>query len=219
MPDAETTMQSYYAARAAEYDQIYQKPERQADLQRLRLWLPTLFTDSRLFEVACGTGYWTQVIEPLVSEIVALDSSPETIAIAQSRAPRDKVKFLIGDAYDLPRNQGEFTSAFAGFWFSHVPKHRQREFLLGLGKILAPRATVILLDNRYVEGSSHPITETDSEGNRYQTRKLKDGTTHRVLKNFPPETELRSLVDGLGEAAIYTEFEYYWVFKYEAVPR
>jgi hypothetical protein len=56
-----------------------------------------------------------------------------------------------------------------------------------------------MLDNRYVEGSSTPVTERDAEGNGYQSRKLADGSTHLVLKNFPTEAELRSLAADLGE--------------------
>ncbi len=207
-------MQSYYAARASEYDRIYQKPERQADLQRLQQWLPPLFAGSRLLEIACGTGYWTQFIAPVASEVVALDASPETIAIAKHRVAEEAVKFLVGDAYSLPKDQGTFSAAFAGFWFSHVPKNRQREFLTGLGDVLNPGATVLLLDNLYVPGSNLPITEQDSDGNTYQTRTLDDGSTHRVLKNFPSDAALSALIVGLGDCAEFTRFEYYWAFRY-----
>ena len=55
-------MQTYYAARATEYDQIYLKPERQADLRAIEAWLPPFFTGARVLEVACGTGYWSASI-------------------------------------------------------------------------------------------------------------------------------------------------------------
>ena len=51
---------TYYAARAREYERIYHKPERQADLARLREAVPAPFTNRTVLEVACGTGYWTQ---------------------------------------------------------------------------------------------------------------------------------------------------------------
>ena len=55
-------MQSYYAARAGEYDAVYEKPERQADLRQIEQWLPSALYGERLLEVACGTGYWTQFL-------------------------------------------------------------------------------------------------------------------------------------------------------------
>lgn len=216
MSNSEASMQSYYAARAPEYDRIYQKPERQTDLKLLMRWLPPIFAGSRLLEVACGTGFWTQFVAPVASEVVAIDASAETMAVAKGRVLEGKVKFLVGDAYRLPEDQGKFSAAFAGFWFSHVPKSRQREFLAGLGRMLNPGATVLLLDNLYVAGSSLPISEQDADGNTYQTRQLDDGSTHRVLKNFPSEAELNALLAGLGERAVFTKLEYYWAFQYEA---
>lgn len=214
MTTTETAMRSYYVARAPEYDRGYQRPELQVDIRALQQWLPSLFVGARLLEVACGTGFWTQFIAPVASEVVAVDAAPETLNIAKTRVPKHKVKFLVGDAYRLPQDQGQFNAIFAGFWFSHVPRWRQREFLVGLGTLLAPGAKVLLLDNLFGEGSNYPITEHDEDGNTYQTRKLDDGSTHLVLKNFPSEAELRTLIIGLGEQAVFTKFEHYWAFQY-----
>ena len=214
MSREQSTMQAYYAARAAEYDRIYLKPERQADLRAIERWLPARFAGARVIEVACGTGYWTQFIAPVASRVLALDSAAETISIAKARVPEGKVDFLVGDAYALPR--GRFDAAFAGFWFSHVPKARRREFLLGLAARLEPGAKVVFLDNRYVEGSSTSVTSRDADGNTFQTRRLSDGSTHEVLKNFPSEAELLELVVGIGERPAHTTWEYYWAFEYAA---
>ena len=208
-------MVSYYAARAPEYDRIYLKPERQADIAELRERLPVLFTGKRVLEVACGTGFWTQVIAPHARAMVALDAAPETMAIAARRVPHETVRFVQGDAYALPCDLGDFDAAFAGFWFSHLPQARQREFLCGLGAVLAPGATVVLLDNRYIAGSSTPIAETDTNGDSYQLRALDDGTTHRVLKNFPTEARLHEVLAGIGEQATLTQLQYYWLLQYQ----
>ena len=208
-------MQSYYAARAGEYDAVYAKPERQSDLRRIERWLPEAVAGEPLLEVACGTGYWTQFLAPVVPSIVAIDSSPETLAIARARVTASHVSFDVGDAYDLARCGRSFGAAFAGFWFSHVPLERQSEFLRGLGAVLRPGAKVVLLDNRFVEGSSSPISERDAIGNTYQSRKLADGSVHRVVKNFPSEAELRALVEGaFGHSVQYTCSSFYWALEY-----
>ena len=46
---------AYYRERAAEYDAVYDKPERQDDLARLRALLPPLVA-GRSVLVAWGTG-------------------------------------------------------------------------------------------------------------------------------------------------------------------
>jgi ubiquinone/menaquinone biosynthesis C-methylase UbiE len=214
--DGRSVMESYYAARAPEYDRVYLKPERQADLARLRGWLPTLLAGSRLLEVACGTGYWTQCLAPVAREVVALDAAPQTLAIARRRVSGGRVEFIVGDAYRLPFDRGRFTAAFAGFWFSHVPKSRRRDFLGGLGDALQPGSTVLMLDNLYVPGSSTPIAERDDGGDTWQRRTLDDGSMHRVLKNFPGADELVQAIDGLGTEPEFTAVGHYWVFRYKA---
>ena len=54
---SETDLRAYYARRAREYEAIYQKPERQADLRALEAGLPGVFTGRRVLEIACGTGW------------------------------------------------------------------------------------------------------------------------------------------------------------------
>ena len=213
-PAAEASMQAYYAARAPEYDAVYLKPERQGDLRAIEQWLPPIFAGARVLEVACGTGYWTRVIAPVAAEVLALDSAPETMAIARLRVPAAHVRFVAGDAYALPRDAGRFDAAFAGFWFSHVPIARRVEFLRGLNAMLGPGARVVLLDNCQVEGSSSPVSERDAEGNTWQVRRLGDGSMHRVLKNFPSEAELRSAVAGLGHGFALTRWPFYWACSY-----
>ena len=216
MTSNEAHMQSYYAARAREYDEVYLKTERQADLRAMERWVPPHFSGASVLEIACGTGYWTQFIATSAARIVALDTSPETMAIARNRVPAAKVEFRASDAYRLAATPGRFNAAFAGFWFSHVPLSRRREFLQGLNAVLDPGAKVVLIDNRYVEGSSTPIAESDADGNTHQARKLKDGSAHRVLKNFPSAAELKACIVGIGSAGRFTGWQYYWAFDYVA---
>lgn len=213
-------MQSYYAARASEYDRVYQKPERQSDFRRIERWLASVLSGATVLEVACGTGYWTQFIAPAAARVVAIDSAPEMLRIAEQRVGASNVEFLVGDAYALPRMSCRFDAAFAGFWLSHVALDARRGFLRGLNAVLEPGARVVFLDNRFVEGSSSPISERDARGNTYQLRTLSDGSSHRVLKNFPTEAELRGVVEGgLGELASYLSWPYYWAFEYRVPGR
>lgn len=214
---ADPTLHDYYSARAAEYDRIYAKPERQRDLRAIEQWLPGVFEGRSVLEVACGTGYWTQFLAPAATRMVAVDAAKETLRIARDRVPSEHVTFMEGDAYRLPADLVGFEGAFAGFWISHVPRSRLREFFGGLDKALARGARVVLLDNRYVPGNSTPISETDSGGNTYQTRKLDDGTSYRVLKNFPTPDELRAVLAGIASDMRFHEWEYYWAVEYEAL--
>ena len=202
---------AYYARRAREYERIYEKPERQADLVRLRSWLRDRLTGHRILEVACGTGYWTAELAPVATAIVATDASPEVLALARQKPyPADRVRFEIADAYALVDVPGDFTAGLAAFWWSHVPREHQAAFLTGFHARLGAEATVVLVDNKYVPGSSTPIARRDAVGNTYQQRPLADGTTHDVLKNFPTPAELESVLEPSARGLSIVEFEYYW---------
>ena len=209
-------LEAYYAARAPEYDRVYAKPERQADLRAIERWLPGVFAGTSLLEVACGTGYWSRFLAPAAKSIVAFDASSEVLEIARSRVAAPHVSFTTGDAYAPSGERGRFDAAFAGFWLSHVPTERLDEFLHGLHRVLAPGARVVFLDNRFVEGSSTPVSRQDHHGNTYQSRSLDDGTVHEVLKNFPTEHALREAVAGRASRVAYHRWQYFWALEYVA---
>jgi ubiquinone/menaquinone biosynthesis C-methylase UbiE len=216
MPQPDAELSAYYAARAGEYERIYDKPERQADLARLRQLIPGYFVDRAVLEIACGTGYWTQFIAPVALKVTAIDINPETLAIARSKTyPSGRVSFDVADVHCLPPHYKAFTGAFAGFWWSHMRRADRPRFLEALHRALSPGAIVVALDNRYVEASSTAISHVDADGNSFQCRQLADGSEHVVLKNFPTEAELTAEIRGNSTAVEYRALEYYWVLKYE----
>ena len=128
--------------------------DRQSDLRKIEQWLPKVFLARTVLEVACGTGYWTQFIATSSASVVAVDSSLETLRVARTRVPHDKVHLLAGDAYSLPLSPATFDAGFAGFWWSHIPRSRISEFLHRFHAALVPGSKVVLLDNRFVAGIS-----------------------------------------------------------------
>ena len=198
-------LEKYYARRAAEYEQIFAKPERQADLARMRVDIPALFKNQRVLEIACGTGYWTPLIAEQAESVLATDYNEEPLAIAKSKTYRKaNVSFAQADAYALPDWKNKFSACYAGFWWSHVPLGKIEGFLKNLQNVLQPGAAVAFMDNRYVEGSSTPISRKDADGNTYQTRRLADGSSHEVLKNFPTPQELRARLGRFRAPIDYT---------------
>jgi demethylmenaquinone methyltransferase/2-methoxy-6-polyprenyl-1,4-benzoquinol methylase len=212
-------LRAYYARRATEYEAVYDKPERQADLARLREELAETYRGRIVLEVACGTGYWTPHIARHALRVDAYDINEETLAIARTK-PVDaaRVSFSKGDAYAPPIASPRHDAAFAGFWWSHVPRQQIVRFLEGLHAALAPGARVVCIDNRQVEGSSTPVSRIDEHGNTYQSRVLSDGSRHEVLKNFPRTAELQAAVRPYAAAFEVCLFDYYWWLEY-TLPR
>jgi len=208
-------MISYYADRAQEYERIYHKPERQDDLRWLRGFVEQTFAGKHVLEIACGTGFWTEVLSRSAASVTATDINEEVLKIARTK-PLDtqKVCFQRADAYALPAFAGQFTGGLAVFWWSHIPKARLRNFLVNLHRVFKPGSVMVFIDNVYVEGSSTPISHADTEGNAFQRRKLDDGSTHDVLKNFPTEQELRDTVTTLASDVRIEFLRYYWTLTY-----
>jgi ubiquinone/menaquinone biosynthesis C-methylase UbiE len=211
------SMQRYYAARASEYERVYARPERQADLRVLEDAVADCLRGRKVLEVACGTGYWTQHIAPVARYVLATDLAGETLEVARSKGlPGETVRFALADAFDLPVADGPFDGAFAGFWWSHLRHGECRAFLESLRPCLSPGATVVLMDNVYVEGSSTPVSRIDAEGNTYQQRRLDNGQTHEVTKNFPAQADLERQVEGFGSNFRYMRLTHFWLFVFDA---
>jgi demethylmenaquinone methyltransferase/2-methoxy-6-polyprenyl-1,4-benzoquinol methylase len=208
-------IERYYSRRAAEYERIYDKPERQHELEWLRQRIPRLFRGRTVLEVACGTGYWTQFIAREAKHVHACDINESVLDIAREKPiAQGHATFTRADAITLEGVPSGCDAAFAGFWWSHVKKSDLAKFVANLAGKLEPGATVAILDNRYAEGSSTPISRRDAEGNTYQMRTLASGEQYEVLKNFPTAEELTAAVRGVAREAHLESLTYYWLLVF-----
>jgi len=206
-----TGTEEYYRERALEYDRVYLKPERQGDLHLMREWLAQLLAGRRVIEVAAGTGYWTDAIAGSALTVLPTDVNVETLQVAENRRTwPESVKFVEADAFSLDSVNGNFDAALAGFFWSHIPIPGLDEFVDGLFHRIEPGAQVVLLDNRYGDDNSHPVTRTDDDGNTYQTRSLEGGRSYEVLKNFPTVEFLRTKLEPFATDISMMEWEFYW---------
>jgi 2-polyprenyl-3-methyl-5-hydroxy-6-metoxy-1,4-benzoquinol methylase len=208
-------MVSYYKDRAEEYEKIYSKPERQEDLKTAATELQKIFANKQVLEIACGTGYWTERIASSAASIFATDINETVVEVAKRKnLPEGQVSFGLADIYNFPiRNKYE--SLFGGFIWSHIKLQDVDKFLLTVNSLVSPGGMVVFMDNNFVEESNHPITNTDEQGNTFQTRKLEDGTTHLVLKNFPTEIYLRNKLKDIAVEISVLNLNYYWILCYK----
>jgi len=186
-------MREYYAQRAQHLEQVYERPERLADLQEMQNRICELLKNHQVLEVACGTGYWTEKFAPYAASVVATDINQSMLNIAQTKSyPSENTTFDLVDLYELPdATAGQYSACFAGFFWSHVKREEQSALLTKLSKGAGKGSLLVLIDNNYIEGSSTPIARTDAEGNTYQFRIRQDGERVGILKNFPTDSALR----------------------------
>jgi ubiquinone/menaquinone biosynthesis C-methylase UbiE len=207
----------YYHDRAKEYEKIYSKPERQEDLKTSTAILKELFTDKAVLEIACGTGYWTQRIAETAKTVLATDVNASVIEIGRNKNyQNNNVRYEVADLYDMKPDLS-FDSLFAGFIWSHIALQELNGFLNVMNGLIRPGGQVVIMDNNFVSGSSTPVDDTDEHGNTFQARTLKDGTCHRVLKNFPSGPFLEKKLTGVATDTEVIQLEYFWILKYRTL--
>ena len=211
-----TSVAAYYARRAAEYERIYARAERQADLRALDQVISQFFTDKQVLELAAGTGYWSESAARYCANLTGIDINEEVLSIARAKKLRNS-RFIQADLYALDDLQQSFDAGLLAHWWSHVDKRQLADFVTKFHQHLEPGACVLLLDNNYVTGSSTRLSRTDRFGNTFQQRQLADGSEHEIMKNFPTATEIQSVLGDLGTCFAHVDLEYYWYVTYTVV--
>lgn len=209
----EQIMETYYAQRSASLEQIYQRPERQRDLQDIEQRLAALLTGHDVIELACGTGYWTERFAPFAAKVVASDINDNMLAEAQKKSyPAQRVQFRKADALQLPDDlKGQFSACFSGFLWSHIRRETQEALLRDWSKKIGVGSLLVLIDNNFVEGQSTPIARTDVQGNTWQIRTQEDGSRIELVKNFPSDSALKKKVGPhVRDLRIYRN-QYFWM--------
>ena len=210
-----TDIVKYYKQRAAEYDNVYLKPERQDELEKASKTLQGIFAGKHVFEIACGTGYWTQRIAQTANSILATDINEEVLTIARQKTyPKNNVKFEKADFFNHSVSEKQ-ESLFGGFIWSHILLQQIGDFINVVNNFVQPGGTVVLMDNNYVEDGSLPIDKRDEQGNTYQFRQLNDGSRHLVLKNFPDKDFMNAVLKGKASDIQIIIFQYYWLLHYK----
>jgi protein-L-isoaspartate O-methyltransferase len=203
-------MLKYYEQRQPEYEAIYAKPERQEDLAWLEGQLSDLVKGRSVLEIACGTGYWTRRIASFAASVHATDVSAQLAASALASCHGTNVTSGTLDAYTIPVSL-EYDCVVAGFLYSHVPTEKQHPFMAGISKALKQGCRVVIFDNRYVKGSSTPVSRRELTGDTFQRRRLADGSSHEVLKNFPTADQVYSVFKKYCGSVLVQESQYFWL--------
>jgi 2-polyprenyl-3-methyl-5-hydroxy-6-metoxy-1,4-benzoquinol methylase len=89
-----TNLVEYYKDRAKEYEKIYLKPERQNDIISATTILQNTFSGKNVFEVACGTGFWTEKIAQTTASVYATDIMKQLLKLLNRRNTKIKMSHL-----------------------------------------------------------------------------------------------------------------------------
>ena len=181
-------MRAYYDARAREYDDwihgvgVYAdrvRPGWKKELAALERTLAALPPASTL-DVAAGSGYFTRF---LPGHVVAVDQSANMIEVAREREAADE--YVVGEALELPFDDGSFERVFTGHFYGHLEAAERDRFLREARRVAHE---LVVLDSAWREGV---------EREQWQERLLTDGSRWQVYKRyFEPEQLAEELGGG-----------------------
>lgn len=209
-------MVTYYAHRAAEYERVYTIPRWQDDLEQIRGQIRAVFAERRVFEVACGTGYWTRYAAERALAVHATDVNDDTLALARAKTYSAPVTFERRDAYLPATEPPRFDGGLAALWLSHVDLARLDGFLRAFHSHLRPGATVFMFDERVGDERERrsPTSRTDAAGNRYEMRRLESGAQFEIVKNTFDGASLDRAIGPYAAGLVYRELRNFWTLEY-----
>lgn len=194
MRDRETI--NYYRARAPEYEQIYYRdvPERRGEIDEESKRLQELAMGRDVLDLACGTGYWTQILSQTARSVTAVDISIEMLQQARKKIYHAPIEFLQGDLNKPLFQAACFDLVTLGFWFSHQPKQEYGRFFKNISQPLKDGGPIWLIDNNPpAEGPRLESVRIDQHGNNFKRRYLGNGEKYVILKNYFSEGQLRAI--------------------------
>jgi demethylmenaquinone methyltransferase/2-methoxy-6-polyprenyl-1,4-benzoquinol methylase len=181
----------YYRRRAGEYDATAY-PDVEAAREQIAGLVAEMGATGDVLEIACGTGLWTEALARTAGTLTAVDAAPEVLEIARGRVPA--ADFQVADVFSY-RPGRRFDVVFFSAWLSHVPADRFEEFWETVAGLLADGGRVLFIDEHVDEAGKEAYVADRDE---VVERRLNDGTTFRVIKNFVDPVELAARLRRLG---------------------
>jgi demethylmenaquinone methyltransferase/2-methoxy-6-polyprenyl-1,4-benzoquinol methylase len=187
----------YYRSRAEEYDETAYGDVATARKRIARL-VGQLHPSGKVLEIACGTGLWTEPLAAVADTVLAVDAAPEAVAIARDRVRSPNVRFEVAEVFSWATDE-RFDVIFFAAWLSHVPTDRFEQFWQLLGRLLATDGRVLFVDEHIDERGKESYVPGADE---LVERRLRDGRTFRVVKNFVDPSALQHRLAELGWACV-----------------
>jgi SAM-dependent methyltransferase len=199
---------AYYRARASEYDEWFLRqgcydrgPEHREkwsqEIAKVEANLLPLVQGKDILELAAGTGLWTKrLVDAGARRILAIDGSPETLAINRTRTNAAAVEYQVADIFSWNPSQ-TFDLVFFSFWLSHVPVMHFEAFWDLVRRALRRRGKVLFIDS-LLEQSSTATDHLPLNRSGVASRRLNDGREFQIVKIFYSPDDLQMRLTELG---------------------
>jgi SAM-dependent methyltransferase len=129
--------------------------ERHGGLQRA-LWKAVPWTDARVVDLGCGTGFWLERYLPDAAQVVGVEPDPTLLARARARREQstsgvqDRCRLVAGSAEHpgLPLGSADLVHARWAYFFGAGAERG----LAAVRRLLAPGGAFVAVDNAWTTG-------------------------------------------------------------------
>lgn len=158
-----------------------------------------------VLELACGTGWWTQLLAPDAESVTAVDAAPEMLELARQRVENANVRYVRSNVFEF-EPEPRYDLVFFGFWLSHVPHDRFTAFWQIVRNAVSPTGHVFFIDE--LEDDATP----ERRVSRDEVVRTVQGREFRAVKVFYRPQELEARLRALGwQATVETAGRhFYW---------
>ncbi len=208
---------AYYQARAAEYDEWFNRTGRYdygdelndqwfADVEVVRSALHNIGRVQNALDIAAGTGIWTQELLKIADHVTAVDASAEVLAINQSKSSDANLSTVQANIFSWEPDQ-QYDLVFFGFWLSHVPPEKLDGFLKMVRGAMKPDGHIFMVDSRRIKTIEAKDRHLPKPEDIYHVRKLNDGREFKIVKiYYSPEDLVRHFArNNIHVSANFTE--------------
>lgn len=139
---------SLWNRRVDSWETIAQSPAFQK-LARETLTLAEPRSEDRVVDLGCGTGLLSLTFAPLVSRVVAIDSSPamlQRLAKKADAAAAANIQMVVSDLQSLPLPDESATLAVSNYAFHHLNDRGKELALSEVRRILVPGGRLVICD-------------------------------------------------------------------------
>jgi len=222
--------EAYYEARAAEYEEWWERRGRYdlgeegnlkwkkeiADVRRIFDGLPL---KGDILEPAGGTGIWTPYLAARADHLTVLDASEAMLEINRRRVQEAGLQYRVThekvDLFEWEPSKS-FDAIFMSFWISHVPTVLLDSFLTTMVAATKVGGCLVILEGQ--KDNLRSLKQgTQRVAAEMEERTLNDGRTFKVVKCGEGALDLEARLVRVGfEACIgRTEQQFLYAVGYK----
>jgi demethylmenaquinone methyltransferase/2-methoxy-6-polyprenyl-1,4-benzoquinol methylase len=180
------------------------------EVEEIEAVLRSTVRGAEVLELACGTGLWTRRLAENNAHVVAVDASPEVIAINRERVGSKNVEYQVANIFSWVPTR-TFDAVFFSFWLSHVPAARFEEFWELVRAALKPGGQVFFIDS-LPEQTSTARDHGPLDESGLSRRRLNDGREFNIVKIFYQPALLERRLADLGWRGRVRSTEKFFVY-------